>query len=674
MDQAVFRAAIAHAAIDVAQSDRAPTLYQVVSPIVRTVLDSFNGALITPAEFCGRLKDTLGWYVPISVCDTIFQGFVDDGLGTLAGKGFQARPTTLRNAPVSDPYNLIAPIVTFIEGISPLYLPRQKADLLLEAAFNHVLFDGRLQDGGSPDQREAAYWVARYFAEEMRSSGKLGGLAWVKNLALTCSLIEYFAFASDVHPRAKGIEIYLDGPVLLDALGFGLAEAVAESREAIDALRGIGCKVRLFRHSIDEAVEIVQAVLRKASTDREGDVALALASGKLNESVLRQFVASPWLLTESTTKIKRIDIVDAGRVGEEDYFTEEDWSILYGRLSWYVSEPARVRDCDSVRAIMRLRGGVATTDPWESRALFITTNARLMGHAKAVCVQRQLIDDAHVGPMAARGALAGLLWMSGMQPAAEKLSMLEIARQAINVVSLRPEWLQAIEKSLDDIDQLDATLKQGFISSPAFARIAVDRVGGRTEQITPDIIREALATYEARIANKHIAERAAAERGERRVKDKVIESQRRRIENLRGQLSSARSEAASTREIEDDAARLAEVQLNLWFRTTRIAVMLACSLPLLLLGGVLLLAQGLFAKSLGALCFLLLGLWLIDAVRGRLSAVATSVAVRLHSALLPRWERWLDQILPKAIRPKFSLHVVPQGFWLARRSQDGQLF
>jgi hypothetical protein len=175
--------------------------------------------------------------------------------------------------------------------------------------------------------------------------------------------------------RLDALEVYLDGPLLLDILGYAGPEVRAPVAELIEMLRRRGAVLRCFTHSASEAQEILDVAASRVWTGSaperfHGDVVsylvktgrtrsdIELMSSRLERDLLRagiQTVGTPPRNIALQPDEERLD------------------DMLQRRIS-YTNPVARRRDVDSLTAVHRLRNGRTFRDLADSVAVFVTRN------------------------------------------------------------------------------------------------------------------------------------------------------------------------------------------------------------------------------------------------------------------------------------------------------------
>lgn len=179
--------------------------------------------------------------------------------------------------------------------------------------------------------------------------------------------------------RLDDLQVYLDGPLLLDILGYGGPEIQAPYLELLEMLKRQGASPRCFTHNASEAQGVLDAAVRRIWSGQ--------ASDRPNDAVFNYLVRSGKTRSDielSSDRIQRdllrhgIQTVDAPEQSRAASQPDEmRLEMMLQRGIEYENDRARTRDVDSLLAIERLRGGRVYRDLAKSDAVFVTRNYEL---------------------------------------------------------------------------------------------------------------------------------------------------------------------------------------------------------------------------------------------------------------------------------------------------------
>jgi hypothetical protein len=434
--------------------------------------------------------------------------------------------------------------------------------------------------------------------------------------------------------RLVDVEILLDTPVVLRALGY----AEEQYREPVQELLGLlvdkGARLRIFEHTLHEVEGVLDAAaaIFRTGARRDhfpGDVVDYFASENLSRSDVEMAIAE----LRDRLEAREIEIRDTPEHTEELNFSEADLEKTLYDTVHYVRREAMVRDLDSLSAIYRIRGGEVRRRIESSGAILVTTNSRL---ARAGRIFFSEVFGRRTVPICMTDhSLAALVWL--MNPAqAPDLPRRQII--AISFAALNPPdevWRRYLAEIRQLKERGELTEEQvGLLLFSPDARLELmNATEGDADALATGTIAQVLERAEASARQETEAE-LTRERARRAEAEREAASERNRA-------------AAEARRAERVAAghadRLDRLAGRIAGGLASIAVAIAAIL--LLLGSVAA-AQGIFPSSwakaipfASALAFLLalLGLasilfgWnLLQSHRWLAARIKTPLSVVLH--------------------------------------------
>ena len=415
--------------------------FEAFFPFIVAAADPKAGAPYDVAEIGSSLRAALGWNVGGDFVD-LFTGMLHQR-GLISGSTLNDYVwTAAAEKPEDDDAthdieHLKSSFFEFTTKHSGLLLSNISADermlQLAEALVGNRLFSATdlheyidrseaerklsTRRNASIDQADFDYLCARYIQAASKNDERaFTALIALASIGLVTQLTEFFHHRDDSLEVTGSPTIILDGPFLIDYLGFNGEIRRSDAMIIIDSAVKLNCKIWTFKHAVEEACSIVRTVLRSGPTDRYGPLAAALRNRWVAEEVLQAFIDDPFGIVQRLSILDRIfDIDYRNNKLQEDDFTEADWQAVYAKLiNW--KDQARVRDCNSVLGVMRLRAGRQTRNPWNSTHFLLTSNAKLADLSKEACVQQKLIDAKEIGPSISRNEFSAILWLAGASP------------------------------------------------------------------------------------------------------------------------------------------------------------------------------------------------------------------------------------------------------------------
>ena len=309
-------------------------------------------------------------------------------------------------------------------------------------------------DRGEGGSVEIDYVCARFVNHCHRhDQDNYHALVMLSQLGIICQLATFFARPPSTERTTGRLMIALDGPFLVDLMGFSGEERRTDAALTIKLAKERKAKIVVFAHSLDEARDVVRGVLLNDPHARFGPTAAALRSGSVSHAVLDAFVQTPRQVVENSKLVEEIILSNDRRLrASAEAFSEADWSALFGALSGWKDLPAE-RDCDSVKFVMRLRGGEVSRSVWAARVVMLTSNMRFAQLAKQVCVERELLDEAMAGPVISRFQLAALLWLAGGHKEKPEIASTQLLSAASAFLTRDKGLIQRVQAYAEGLEQ-----------------------------------------------------------------------------------------------------------------------------------------------------------------------------------------------------------------------------
>lgn len=230
----------------------------------------------------------------------------------------------------------------------------------------------------TPDRLKAQYVIGKYIQDlHETQSAKLEYLEMVIKGNLLANSV-FMTDPSTYLRRFRNTFVFLDTSIVIYALGYTGEPRKWPSLELIELLRKNGAELRIFRHSLDEAIGILTAcaerIGRKQFRDSYGPSIEYFIERGYSETDVMMFVEN----IESDLAHLGVLVEDKPAYSEHRYVIGEEAFLNYlkGQIK-YSRDKAAERDKDSIAAIVRLRRGATFVQIEECRAIFVTSNSGL---------------------------------------------------------------------------------------------------------------------------------------------------------------------------------------------------------------------------------------------------------------------------------------------------------
>jgi hypothetical protein len=185
------------------------------------------------------------------------------------------------------------------------------------------------------------------------------------------------AFAGGRARLAK-VEIYLDTPIVLRALGYAEQQYRVPAEELLGLLEQEDAKLRIFEHTLHEVEGVLDGAAANYRSGLQkdhfpGDVVDYFASESLSRSDVELQIAA----LRDRLQERSIEVVDAPEHSEELGLDERALEAALKEGVHYGRHGTMVKDLNSLTAIYRLREGEARRHIESANAVLVTTNSRL---------------------------------------------------------------------------------------------------------------------------------------------------------------------------------------------------------------------------------------------------------------------------------------------------------
>lgn len=185
------------------------------------------------------------------------------------------------------------------------------------------------------------------------------------------STVLFYPDLGQVEAKFADLDVYLDTPILLPAIGYSEEGVRIQCREMLDLLRELGANLKCFHHTEEEAAGVLEAeaarMRGKASEPTEYSTSRPFTLAEIEEMLIKL----PTVLGQLD-----IDVVDT-----PDWTEEPDEAALEEAIEGkihYFRERAREKDVKSLAAIHRLRDGKRMPVFERARAILLTSNGTLV--------------------------------------------------------------------------------------------------------------------------------------------------------------------------------------------------------------------------------------------------------------------------------------------------------
>lgn len=487
-------------------------------PFVVAAADPRDGLVYDPYAIAGSLKG-LGWAVGGDFVGLFTEGLTQRGLLTPEDNNKVRRWTAASVRPDDGQTDdaiehLKQSFFDFTESMSGLLLHNVSADQRLNdfatsLATNRLFSMSALQQyaereltepvdysekSGGISLQDFDYLCARFINHAHKNDEKsFNALLVLANIGVVTQLTNFFHNRTDTLEKTGSPILVLDGPFLIDYAGFNGEVRRADAALIVEAARQRGSKIWAFKHSVNEARDIVKAVVLSDPRERFGPLAVALRNGSVTVEILNGF------LEDAFGMIGRLGIIDSffdikgNHRWEEEDFNDADWQAVYAKLAGW-NEIARRRDCDSILGIMRQRRGAATSNPWDSQLFLLTSNAVLATLVKKACVEQGILQADKVGPAISRNEFAAILWLAGDQNNKTEVVATHLLAAAQGMLARDKGMIDKVKEYTENLEVNRRELVDAIVQTELSYELLQDITLGDPNRVTDDSVQRVIDT------------------------------------------------------------------------------------------------------------------------------------------------------------------------------------
>lgn len=443
--------------------------------------------------------------------------------------------------------------------------------------------------------------------------------------------------------RLGEVEIFLDTPFLLLALGFAVAELREPCTEMLDLLRNQGAKLRVFDHTVKEIEGVLDNAARCYRTagkaEFPGDVIEYFLSESLEASDIELLIAGlderlATLEIERVTTPPHVEGIALDEAGLEKRLGSE---IRYRHAE------AKVKDVKSLTSIHRIRGGQPCHRIDASKAIFVTTNAALVQSSRRYFQEVYGVDGF---PLCLSDAgLTAVVWLMEPREANDlpRKQMLANCFAALNPPDkLWRRYLAEIRRLHAAGDLTDEDVGLLVFSSEARSELVdltLGDVDAFAEGTVPEVLEAAREDARAGVESD-LAEKAKEADSERERAEHAEQTAKREEEaRVAAERRPAEVHAAHEERRHEVAVKVAGILS--WAAFGLLAFLLGLGSTALALGTILPGAPAMFRVIVAAAVVITLVFGCANAIFGW---SARRIATSLRDRLAPRIERLLGRI------------------------------
>lgn len=303
------------------------------------------------------------------------------------------------------------------------------------------------------------------------------------------------------------LRIVLDGPLIMDALGFGqdgLESGVEYASLLIEAVKKAKAIPVIFQHTVEEVEGAIRSPLE--NYERGQPVYGHLGRRLLHNSTFAPYLRSvlrdlPQLVTELGVQVLPFSNIE--RLKARVFFTEKNEERLSEEIGFYHNGDTRLRDARSIADVLRMRERAHAKSLKEAQIFFVTRNGRLARLSREFLLRTGLMSPEYLPPCITDRYLAGLLWIT-QGGGGSHLSRERLISNCTAAISPRRDVVTKVHKFLEELSQVRAERFDALMTNERAEHFLMDRTIGDVTLITDSNL-EAIYSDVELIAGERVA-------------------------------------------------------------------------------------------------------------------------------------------------------------------------
>lgn len=314
-----------------------------------------------------------------------------------------------------------------------------------------------------------------------------------------------------VNVRLDGLQVYLDGPILMALLGVTSELSRVYVQLLFDQLVELGASICTYDYYADEVQENLKSVLSRY----ENGEAFGETANRLRNASFKDYV-------ETLVPYVRVRIRDLGiainqpptRDHSMAKFPEVNEERLLEALPNFRNASAKSRDAKSVASVIRARAGkkVDVSDFSKCGVVFITANSALVDVSNQHLIKTKDYHGGEMLPSLTDKGLAGLLWVV-CGGSAKKIPDQRLVANCYNALGVRADIVSKIYHLLNEADPQRALHFRALMTKDRAGQFLMMRLLGDSKYVNSDNLDQIYSEIESTITEKVSEEKGVEIKG-----------------------------------------------------------------------------------------------------------------------------------------------------------------
>ena len=283
-----------------------------------------------------------------------------------------------------------------------------------------------------------------------------------------------------------GIDMVLDGPLVMDALGLGQDGPVKYAKLLIESIKRAKATPVVFQHIVEEIEGAIRTPLENFERGQEvyGPLGRKLIKNSAFGSYLRSILKKlPDLIQE--LGIELLPYSDFERLQARTIFTETNEERLSESIGMYSAVDSKLRDARSVADVIRIRAKAKGSSISDCGIVFVTRNTRLAKLSRLFLIREGLMNREYFSPCITDRYAAGLLWIT-QGGGGNQLSRERLIANCTAAVMPRRDVITKMHKFLSDTNPAMAERFDALMTNERAEHFLMDRTIADVDLIKED--------------------------------------------------------------------------------------------------------------------------------------------------------------------------------------------
>ena len=314
----------------------------------------------------------------------------------------------------------------------------------------------------------------------------------------------------------KGLNVYLDSPLVFHLLGMGEAQEQESAECLVDGLLSAGCALWVFRHTLEEVDLIAKSSKRWALDPCNYDPVRASKTARFFRNQNYSAIEIDELICDIEGDLKerfeiKVDKMSYDHISDRFQVDENNLREMFNEKYEYIDEEEKVdkargidNDIRSIVMLYRLRAGNRPKNFHQCRHLMVTSSRTMA----SVCRNFANNDSksCHIPVCVSSKILASFVWLGNSKKLLNYKRLELLADCSRYLYPSKKILTKFFEKVASNSLENDQARKKYFMlaTAPAFDQVLMATIKGDEENITDNTVEEVCERLRTDVISQHL--------------------------------------------------------------------------------------------------------------------------------------------------------------------------